>query len=128
MKRLSLSVCLFLAATATQAQQAKSKLQPTREATLASVDAPKPSAGPNGLAPTWDTQKHARTYVLNIPAPRGQIVDRNGSPLAQTRVSYNLAIVFPTPTTFTDAQVMQYAEPQIMLARSITGRQISVTQ
>ena len=37
-------------------------------------------------------------------------------------MSYNLAIVFPTPTTFSDAEVMRYAEPQIMLARSITGR------
>ncbi len=129
MKCLSLFACLSLAATATHAQQTKPNVPAPRETTLASVDGPKPAtAGPNGLAPTWDTQKHSRTYVLNIPAPRGQIVDRNGSPLAQTRVSYNLAIVFPTPTTFTDAQVMQYAEPQIMLARSITGRPISVTQ
>jgi penicillin-binding protein 2 len=96
-------------------------------APLASVDTKSPPKAA-GLAPTWDTQKQARTYVLNIPAPRGQIVDRNGNPFAQSRVSYNLAINFPTPLTFDDAQVMQYAEPQIMLARSITGRPISVTQ
>src|SRR5437763_15474726 len=96
-------------------------------APLASVDTKSPPKA-NGLTPTWDTQKQARTFVLNIPAPRGQIVDRSGNPLAQSRVSYNLAINFPTPLTFDDAQVMQYAEPQIMLARSITGRPISVTQ
>ncbi|PWU05798.1 MAG: hypothetical protein C5B47_08510, partial [Verrucomicrobia bacterium] len=31
--------------------------------------------------PSWETQKQARTYQLLIPAPRGQIVDRNGDPL-----------------------------------------------
>ena len=31
--------------------------------------------------PTWETQKQARTYLLHIPAPRGQITDRNGAPL-----------------------------------------------
>ncbi len=131
MKRLSIYVCLIFAAAAARAQLANPKGQTSPGGALASVDGPKPgntSPGPNGLAPTWDTQKHARTYVLNIPAPRGQIVDRNGSPLAQTRVSYNLAVVFPTPTTFSDAEVMKYTEPQIMLARKITGRPISVTQ
>src|SRR6218665_3004432 len=119
MKRLTLPVCLLLATIAAQAQVPR----PSGDGPLASVDAGKPtvSQGTNGFAPSWDTQKHARTYVLNIPAPRGQIVDRNGNPLAQTRVSYNLAINFPTPTTFTDAEVMRYTEPQIMLARSITG-------
>ena len=33
--------------------------------------------------PTWETQKQARTFSLLIPAPRGQITDRNGLPLAQ---------------------------------------------
>ena len=54
----------------------------------------------------WETQKQARTYILSIPAPRGQITDRNGSPLAQTRVSYNLAINFPTPLKFTDREAL----------------------
>ena len=36
-----------------------------------------PIASPD---PTWETQKHARTYVLGIPGPRGQIVDRDGNP------------------------------------------------
>jgi penicillin-binding protein 2 len=128
MNCLSILICAVLATTA-QAQEPRTKRQPERpDAALASVEAVKPAAGAAGFSPTWDTQKHARTYVLNIPAPRGQIVDRNGNPLAQTRVSYNLAINFPTPTTFTDAQVMQYAEPKIMLARTVTGRTISVGQ
>ena len=47
--------------------------------------------------PTWETQKQARTYLLNVPAPRGQITDRHGAPLAQTRVAFNLGLSFPTP-------------------------------
>ncbi len=37
-----------------------------------------PSATPfeETIKPTWETQKQARTYVLDIPAPRGQITDR----------------------------------------------------
>ena len=129
MNRLLSPICLLLCATLSPAQEARTSVQPARpDGALAALDAPKPAAGAPGFAPTWDTQKQARAYVLNIPAPRGQIVDRHGNPLAQTRVSYNLAINFPTPTTFTDAQVMQYAEPKIMLARSITGRPISVSQ
>ena len=129
MNRLLFPICLLLCAALSRAQEARTSVQPARpDGALAALDAPKPAAGAPGFAPTWDTQKQARAYVLNIPAPRGQIVDRHGNPLAQTRVSYNLAINFPTPTTFTDAQVMQYAEPKIMLARSITGRPISVSQ
>src|ERR1700749_943315 len=84
--------------------------RPAANGPLASIDTKTPPKA-NGFTPTWDTQKGARTHGLNIPAPRGQIVDRNGQPLAQTRVSYNLAINFPTPLTFTDAEVLRYAEP-----------------
>jgi penicillin-binding protein 2 len=129
MNRWPLSLLLIpWAFAAANAQVPGSNIQPIGgSAPLASVNTKTPLK-PGGLTPTWDTQKGARTYVLNIPAPRGQIVDRNGVPLAQTRVSYNLAINFPTPLTFTDAEVLKYAEPQILLARSITGRPISVGQ
>ena len=63
--------------------------------------------------PTFETQKLARTYVLDIPAPRGQITDRNGEPLAQNKLSYNLAINFPTPLDFSDAQVLEFAHEKI---------------
>src|SRR5439155_27300962 len=54
-----------------------------------------PSAVPNAtpaseeetIVPTFETQKLARTYILDVPAPRGQITDRNGVPLAQNRLS-----------------------------------------
>lgn len=77
--------------------------------------------------PTWETQKQARTYLLNVPAPRGQITDRNGAPLAQTRVAYNLGLSFPTPLEFTDGQVVNFARSQILTAQGLLGREFKVT-
>ena len=77
--------------------------------------------------PTWETQKQARTLLLHIPAPRGQITDRHGSPLAQTRVSYNLGLSFPTPLEFTDSQAINFARSQILTAEKLLGRRFEVT-
>jgi penicillin-binding protein 2 len=55
-------------------------------------------------------------------------VDRNGSPLAQTRVSYNLGITFPTPLRFTERELLSYAEARVREARKLTGRMISLKQ
>ena len=78
------------------------------------------------IKPTWETQKQARTYVLDIPAPRGQITDRNGSPLAQNRLSYNLTIDFPTPLDLSDAQALAYARQRIRAAEKILGRSLDL--
>ncbi|MBG7607924.1 MAG: hypothetical protein IZT59_07865 [Verrucomicrobia bacterium] len=40
------------------------------------------------------TRKDARTITLKIPAPRGQIVDRMGEPLAQNEVAYQVSLQF----------------------------------
>lgn len=77
--------------------------------------------------PTWETQKQARTFGLGIPAPRGQITDRNGKSLAQTRLSYNLAVSFPTPLTLDDRGAISFARQQISLAERILGRSIPVS-
>ncbi|TSA29498.1 MAG: penicillin-binding protein 2 [Verrucomicrobiaceae bacterium] len=77
--------------------------------------------------PTWETQRQARTYTLAIPAPRGQITDRNGRPLAQNRLSYNLAINFPTPLDWTEAKVLSFARQQITLAKGLLKREIQIT-
>jgi penicillin-binding protein 2 len=78
------------------------------------------------IVPTFETQKLARTYILDIPAPRGQITDRNGAPLAQNRLSYNLAISFPTPLDFNDTQTLEFAHRQIAIAQKLLGRQIRI--
>ena len=77
--------------------------------------------------PTWETQKQARTYLLNVPAPRGQITDRHGAPLAQSRVAYNLGLNFPTPLEFTDGQAVNFARSQILTAQDLLGRTFNVT-
>jgi len=126
MKRLLLLLALSVLPDA-RAQQAVSRLEAPGSPRVAATTQPAlPAAA--APAPSWETQKHARTYVLAVPAPRGQIVDRNGAPLAQTRVSYNLAISFPTPLTFADPDVLAFAQRQVLTARAVTGRPITLTQ
>src|SRR6202162_5487417 len=79
------------------------------------------------IVPTFETQKLARTYILDIPAPRGQITDRTGLPLAQNKVSYNLAVSFPTPLDFTDAKAVAFAREKIDKAAKLTGRSIKIS-
>ena len=130
MKRL-LPLLLALAALAdARSQQAISRVEapgkPPRVAvTTPPAVPPSPAVAP---APTWDTQKHARAYVLGIPGPRGQIVDRQGNPLAQTRVSHNLGLNFPTPLTMSDPEILAFAEQQVLIARTVLGRPITVTR
>jgi penicillin-binding protein 2 len=85
---------------------------------------PTPGESPD-IKPSWETQKQVAEYALSIPAPRGQITDRNGQPLAQNRVSHNLSIVFPTPLDFTDQQIIQYVEREVSLAKTLTSRPIN---
>src|SRR6478736_4047902 len=79
------------------------------------------------IVPTFETQKLARTYILDIPAPRGLITDRNGAPLAQNRLSFNLAINFPTPLDFSDPQLLAYAHEKIQAAEKLLGRSLRIS-
>ncbi len=90
---------------------------------------PETSATPfeETIVPTYETQKLARAYVLDIPAPRGQIVDRNGVPLAQNKLNYNLAIIYPTPLDFSDAQVLAFAHEKIVAAEKPLGRSLKIS-
>ena len=65
--------------------------------------------------------------MLDIPAPRGQITDRNGVPLAQNRLSYNLVITFPTPLNFSDAQALSYTREKIDEAGKLIGRRFRIS-
>src|ERR1700730_14181621 len=79
------------------------------------------------IIPTFETQKLAPTYVLDVPAPRGQITDRTVLPLAQNKLSYNLAIGFPTPLDFTDAKALGFAREHSDKAAKLTGRSIKIS-
>ncbi len=128
MKRLLFFLPMLLALDDARAQEAVSRLEAPGAAAVASTRPPTPAPPAAVPAPSWETQKHARTYVMAIPGPRGQITDRNGNPLAQTRVSYNLGLSFPTPLTMTEPEVLAFAQQQVLAARTVTGRPISLTQ
>lgn len=146
MKRLLPPLLALIPLISVHAQEAISRLEaPPAPRPAASTPAPRtaPAATPEAPpapkvaslapaaavpAPTWDTQKQARAYVLGIPGPRGQIVDRRGNPLAQTRVSYNLGISFPTPLTMTDAEILAFTQQQVLTARTAVGRPITLTR
>jgi penicillin-binding protein 2 len=121
---VSLALPLALAAQESAPRQAVAGLSPKTRPEVAPGATP---ASADGFAPTWETQKQARTYLLGIPAPRGQIVDRNGEPLAQTRVSYNLAVAFPTPLKFRDREVTAFAQQQANAAQASIGRTINIS-
>ena len=96
-------------------------------ASLAQTAGPTAVAEEETIVPTFETQKLARTYVLDVPAPRGQITDRHGAPLAQNKVSYNVAINFPTPLDFSDAQAVSFAREKIDKAQKLIGRTLKVS-
>jgi penicillin-binding protein 2 len=103
-------------------------------ATLAAqtlAPSPTPSATPETeeetIIPTFETQKLARTYILDVPAPRGQITDRNGAPLAQNRLSYNLAINFPTPLDFSDAGALSFVREKLDKSGNLIGRTLKIS-
>jgi penicillin-binding protein 2 len=96
-------------------------LQPT------ATPSPSVTSDEETIVPTFETQKLARTYILDIPAPRGQITDRTGLPLAQNKVSYNLAISFPTPLDFTDAKAVAFAREKIDKAAKLIGRPVKIS-
>ena len=147
-----LALCALLSAASARAQEvpprpvvvAYPNAAGARSPLIGAGDAPTPAPAPAiaekpiapppvapappdpGLQPSWETQKLARNFIFAIPAPRGQITDRNGLPLAQSRVAYNLAIHFPTPPQFSDAEASRFIAEQVRRAFEITGRTITV--
>ncbi|NJR42661.1 MAG: hypothetical protein HC767_08305 [Akkermansiaceae bacterium] len=58
------------------------------------AQSPPASAARSASDGAISTRKDARTITLKIPAPRGQIVDREGEPFAQNQVVYQVALQF----------------------------------
>lgn len=101
--------------------------QPAAPADLRPVSNERSAAIPQTIEPTWDTRPDDRTLYFSIPAPRGQITDRNGLPLAQSRLGYHLNLKFPTGEEMSDAQVAAYVKTQLVLAQSFMRRPLEVT-
>ena len=98
---------------------------PTPAATESPTATPSPEE--ETIVPTFETQKLARTYILDVPAPRGLITDRNGQPLAQNKLSYSVVITFPTPLEFSDPQALAFAHEKIAIAQKLIDRPIKIT-
>src|SRR5947208_14746661 len=88
---------------------------------------PSPQTEEETIFPTFETQKLARTYILDVPEPSCQITDRNGEPLAQNKLSYNLAINFPTPLDFSDTQALSFVREKIDKAEKLIGRTLRIS-
>jgi penicillin-binding protein 2 len=58
-------------------------------------------------------RKDARVISLKIPAPRGQIVDRNGEPFAQNEVAYQVALQFQQFQDVDRAYVVDWARSRM---------------
>lgn len=88
-------------------------------ASLASMPAPDIK---KDLAASWKTQNNARILTLSIPAPRGQIVDRNGASFAQNRVVHYLALNFPNLDPATPEKILDFAHTKIASANRLLGK------
>ena len=67
------------------------------------------------------TQADARTLYITLPAPRGMIVDRFGSPLAQNILAYYPAVQFPEGAPMKPADALVYAKQRILVASKVFG-------
>jgi len=75
------------------------------------------------------TQKNARTMTLSIPAPRGLILDRNGYPLAQTKVAYSLALDFAkVGMDATAEEAVAWARSKLAEANALVGGEYSISE
>ncbi|RFC44053.1 MAG: penicillin-binding protein 2 [Verrucomicrobia bacterium] len=85
-----------------------------------------PAPGP-GFPVGFLTVKGARILNLSIPAPRGQIVDRNGVPLAQNVVVHYLGLNFPFMDEASEEKRIAYARERLEKANAILGKTWTLT-
>jgi penicillin-binding protein 2 len=123
LRNLRIAIVLLVAPVAVYAQT----FAPPSASSPSPSLSPTPTPPEETIIPTFETQKLARTYILDVPGPRGQITDRNGVPLAQNRLSYNLAINFPTPLDFSDAQTLSFVREKIGKAEKLIGRRLKIS-
>jgi len=90
-----------------------------------------PAAGVAPATPAEDSgannasifnEGEARTMTLSVPAPRGLILDRDGHPLAQTKMGYHLALDF---TQFSELnapdKAVAWAQNLVAQSNTLTG-------
>lgn len=120
---LAFGYCLLSISTLILAQDAPKALPVQNLAVGNTGDS---DAKKGDLSATLLTQKEARTMRLSIPAPRGQIVDRNGIALAQNRVVNYLALNFPFMEKATPEKILAFAKGKIDAANRLLGKSWSL--
>ena len=68
---------------------------------------------PTGFAPGSGTRTDVKPFYFAIPAPRGQILDRNGRPLAQNTVVHRLLLTVPAEQRSTLEAYTAWLEKEI---------------
>ena len=89
-----------------------------------SVVSPEEIAEPvakEGLGGSLSARPNARTTAVSIPAPRGQITDRNGQSFAQTKVVWYAAIKYPQFEKVDKEFVIQWARKRVDKANESFG-------
>lgn len=76
-------------------------------------DVAPPAADPASNDASLKGLKNARVISLSLPAPRGQIVDREGEPFAQNRVTYQVSLQFPQFENATKEFVIEWARKRL---------------
>lgn len=90
--------------------------------TASEVRAQAPPEKPGQVGSSVLTRTEARTFTFSVPAPRGQLLDRNGYPLAQNKVVHYAAITFPfLGAEVPDAEVLRYAGERMVHVNNILG-------
>lgn len=70
------------------------------------------------------TNSEARAFILQIPAPRGMFLDRNGVPLASNEVRYYPAVQFPLFKKPEDSQILDFATKQVTAVNRLLGTEV----
>lgn len=76
----------------------------------------------SALEASASTRINARTMALQLPAPRGQIVDRKGVPLAQNKVAYQLVLKYGQFEKEDKDAIIAYGQRCIRDAEKLTGQ------
>ena len=83
--------------------------------------------GGGGLEGSLTVRPDARTMTLSVPAPRGQITDRNGKPFAQSKVVWYPALKFGQFEKADRDYVVTWGRKRIAQANSLFGIEWKVT-
>lgn len=123
--RLLILLCLAGAWELPVMAQVIPKAEPVQDINPNARSKPAP---PTDLDASWNTQREARSLTLQVPAPRGQIVDRNGVPYAQNRMVNYLALVMPFMGGASDDKILSFARETIGSANQALGKAWVVPQ